>query len=86
MYYVYAIKSRDHVWIYVGMSANLEQRLDEHNRGKNKSTRHYLPFILVYSETHSDRFTARAREKYLKSGSGKRWLKKQISGNNLKGQ
>ena len=78
MYIVYAIKSISKDWIYVGLTSNLEQRLKKHNAGHNKSTKPYAPFILVYSEEQTDRISARKREKYLKSGSGKRWLKYQI--------
>ncbi len=78
MYNVYAIKSTIKDWIYVGMTSNLEERLKKHNAGHNKSTKPYAPFTLVYSELQPDRISARKREKYLKSGSGKRWLKYQI--------
>ena len=75
MYTVYAIKSLHRNYIYVGLSANLERRLYEHNSGKNKTTRPYAPFILIHSEVHKTRPLARKREKYLKGGSGKEWLK-----------
>ncbi len=78
MYTVYAIKSTIKEWIYVGMTSNLEERLKKHNSGHNKSTKPYAPFTLVYSETQPDRISARKKEKYLKSSSGKRWLKYQI--------
>ena len=73
---VYAIKSISHGCIYVGMTNNLARRLDEHNKGHNRSTKAYIPFELIYSESHSSRENARKMEKYFKSGSGKKWLKK----------
>jgi len=79
MYYVYAIKSTIKNWIYVGMTNDLDRRLKQHNLGQNRSTKPYAPFVLVYSEKQSDRISAREREKYLKTASGKRWLKYQIS-------
>ncbi|HVV39303.1 MAG TPA: GIY-YIG nuclease family protein [Candidatus Paceibacterota bacterium] len=75
MYYVYAIKSSLRNYLYVGLTADIERRLSEHNKGRNKTTRPYRPFTLVYSEALSDRRSARSREKYLKSGVGKEFLK-----------
>ena len=77
MYYVYAIQSLKKDWLYVGITDNLERRLEQHNKGYNRSTKPYLPFQLVYFEEKVDRKSARLREKYLKTASGKRWLKKQ---------
>jgi putative endonuclease len=72
---VYAIKSKNRNYIYVGMTNNLERRLKEHNQRENKSTKAYAPFTLVYSETFDSRSYARLKEKYLKSGVGKAYLK-----------
>jgi putative endonuclease len=72
---VYAIKSKNRNYIYVGMTNNLERRLKEHNQRENKSTKAYAPFTLVYSETLDSRSDARLKEKYLKSGVGKAYLK-----------
>ncbi len=75
MIVVYAISSVERNYIYVGMTDNLERRLAEHNTGENRSTKAYRPFALIYQETSIDRITARKREKYLKSGVGKEFLK-----------
>ena len=75
MIYVYAIKSGVKNYIYVGMTNNLERRILEHNNGENKSTKAYIPFIVIYSEIFPNRIEARKKEKYLKSGIGKEWLK-----------
>lgn len=72
---VYAIKSLNKNYIYVGMTNNLERRLKEHNNKENKSTKAYAPFILIYSEKFETRLLARTKEKYLKSGAGKSFLK-----------
>ena len=78
MYYVYAIKSLKKDWLYVGITDSLERRLNQHNKGQNRSTKPYAPFKLVYFEKTTDRQSARVREKYLKTASGKRWLKHQL--------
>ncbi len=75
MYYVYAIKSAIRNYIYVGITNDLERRFNQHNDGKNKTTKAYSPFLLLYSEKAENRVNARKREKYLKSGIGKEFLK-----------
>lgn len=75
MFFVYAIKSLSRNYIYVGLTADLERRLHEHNSGKNKTTRPYRPFVLIHSESFPTRLLAREREKYLKSGVGKEFLR-----------
>lgn len=75
MYVVYAIKSIKRNYIYVGMTNDIIRRYNEHNTGREKTTRPYAPFVLLYTEQCSDRVQARVREKYLKSGVGKEFLK-----------
>ncbi len=79
MYYVYALKSIRHNRIYVGITKNLETRLKDHNLGRTKSTKYYKPWILFYSEEFNSRIIAREREKKLKSGFGKEYLKNIVS-------
>ena len=74
-YYVYAIVSFVDGRIYVGISNNVEIRLKYHNSGKVFSTKGYRPWKLFYKEFVGSRFKAREREKYLKSGCGKEFLK-----------
>ena len=64
MFYVYAIKSLRRKYIYVGLSDNIERRLNQHNKGENKTTRPYLPFELILKEIFISRIEARKREKY----------------------
>jgi len=76
MYTVYAISSLHKNYIYVGMTSELEVRIARHNSGKNKSTKPYAPFKLIYKEESETRQEARLREKYWKSGTGKEQLKR----------
>jgi len=78
MFYVYAISSNSRKYIYIGFTNNLDRRIDEHNKGYNKTTRAYRPFKLILCEEFTTRTAAREREKYLKSGFGKEFLKKMI--------
>jgi putative endonuclease len=57
------------------MTENLERRLREHNSGKTRSTRFYRPWTMVFFESFGTRIEARKREKYLKSGIGKAFIK-----------
>ncbi|MBC8345858.1 MAG: hypothetical protein ISR89_03635 [Candidatus Marinimicrobia bacterium] len=44
---------------------------------KVKSTKSYAPFDLLLTEEFKDRMSARRREKYYKTGFGKKvWMKK----------
>jgi putative endonuclease len=72
---VYAISSLKHNYIYVGMTNNLNNRLIRHNGGREKTTRFYAPFELIFQEECEDRVVARKREKYWKSGVGKEKLR-----------
>ena len=73
MYFVYIIKSLKDGKFYTGITVNLERRLTEHSVGRRStiSTLKRGPFKLVYKETTPDRKTARIREKFLKSGTGR---------------
>jgi len=75
MYTVYALKSKIKKYIYVGMSQNFDQRIRRHNNGYEKTTKPYKPFKLIHREVFPSRIEARKREKYLKSGVGKEFLK-----------
>jgi putative endonuclease len=75
MFYVYAIHSFGRNYTYVGLTNNIQRRFSEHQAGKNKTTKPYRPFKIIWVETFKTRPDAREREKYLKSGAGKEFLK-----------
>ena len=75
VYYVYALVSEKYNRIYVGLTKNLYSRVKEHNSGKTKTTKHFIPWKLLYSEEINTLKDARYREKQLKSGYGKEFLK-----------
>ena len=58
------------------MTSNIEERIERHNKGYEKTTRAYRPFELIYTEDQATREEARKREKYFKSGVEKEFLKK----------
>jgi predicted GIY-YIG superfamily endonuclease len=73
---VYVLKSLSSDIFYTGMTENIENRILEHNSGKSKFKSGHVPWIILYSEVHTDWTSARIREKYLKSTAGKNWLRK----------
>ncbi len=76
MHFVYAISSLKHNYIYVGLTKDIELRIKRHNDGRERTTKYYKPFKLIYSEVCNSRPDARVREKYWKSGIGKEKLRK----------
>ncbi len=78
MYYVYVLKSKKNNNLYTGFTSNLRERLNQHNNNLSTYTKGRGPFELIYYEACLDRFDAIAREKYLKSGMGKRYLKNRL--------
>lgn len=58
------------------MTTDIERRLHDHNAGYNKSTKAKAPYTLLFVEEYPDSLSARSREKYLKSTSGKRFIRK----------
>jgi len=78
MYYVYVLKStRDHK-LYTGCTEDLKERLKLHNSGQVPSTEKRYPLELIYYEACIDKQDAFHREKYLKSGYGKRYIKNRL--------
>lgn len=57
------------------MTKDVDARIARHNAGKEKTTKPYVPFQLIYSEVCNDRVAARQKEKYWKSGIGKQKLR-----------
>lgn len=76
MHYVYVLQSLKDFTFYIGYTQNLEERLKTHNLGENISTKYKLPWKIVFSEAFLNKKDALNREKYLKSGWGKRTIKK----------
>lgn len=73
MYFVYILKSNKDNKFYTGLTKDVERRLNEHNSGLVQSTKHRVPFKLVYQEKVDTLRNARNREKWLKSGEGREY-------------
>ncbi|KPJ55446.1 hypothetical protein AMJ49_07155 [Parcubacteria bacterium DG_74_2] len=76
MFVVYTLKSKVARKSYVGLTNNIERRLKEHNSGKHFYTKRHLPWVIIYKEEFDSFEKARKREKFLKSTTGRRFLKK----------
>ena len=76
MYYVYSLKCKD--GYYIGCTDNLEERVDRHQKGQVPATMNRLPLALDFYVALSDKYKAFEFEKYLKSGSGRAFLKKHL--------
>lgn len=78
MYYVYVLLSEKDGFWYTGCTGDLRKRFREHNSGVVESTKGRIPLKLIYYEACVDKADAYARERYLKSGMGKRYLRNRM--------
>lgn len=78
MYYTYVLKSKQDDNLYIGFTKDLRKRFGEHLDGQVESTKHRRPLELVYYEACNNRIKAVKREKYFKTGFGRRFLKSRI--------
>ena len=78
MYYVYVMKSLKDNELYTGFTDNLERRIKEHNNREEVSTKSRVPFKLIYFEGCLNKKDAIAREKQLKTGRGKKYLRDRL--------
>jgi len=78
MYYVYILINLDKS-LYIGYSSNLKQRISDHMNGRGgKTTKIKKNWKLIYYEAYLNMDDALGREKFLKSGSGRKYIKKQL--------
>lgn len=75
-YYVYILLSLKNSDIYIGSTANLQNRINLHNGGKVKSTKAYKPWQLLESREFDSRSEAMKQEMFLKNHQQKELLKK----------
>lgn len=79
MWYVYIIRSVSFPnQEYSGASADLRQRIADHNAGKSKHTAKFVPWELVWYSAFPDKYRALQFEKYLKSHSGRAFARKRL--------
>jgi putative endonuclease len=78
---VYILLSLSDNRTYVGLTNNFARRLKEHNSGKVRSTKHRIPFKILFTEQFETLKEARKRENWWKSGVGRRKLKEYFQKN-----
>jgi len=77
MYYVYSLTCKD--GYYVGCTDDLKDRVNRHQKGQVPATADRLPLKLDFYFAMHDKYKAFEFEKYLKSGSGRAFIKKHLT-------
>jgi len=77
-YIVYILISQKDKSLYIGLTTNLKDRLTEHQLGLSNFTKGHLPYKIIFYCVFPDKFIAARFEKYLKSASGKAFLRKRL--------
>ena len=81
MFYAYVLRSRIDGKLYIGHTEDLKHRLKQHNAGDVDSTRHRVPFDLVYSKEVATRSEARWQERKWKTAWGHKQLAELLGSN-----
>ncbi len=76
-WYVYVLQNKVGSW-YMGSTKDLRKRILQHNSGRHKSTKYGVPWKIIYCEISINQQDTRARERYLKSGMGRKYLKNRL--------
>jgi putative endonuclease len=77
MQYVYILLCVDGL-TYVGCTSDLKERIQRHIKGQVPATLSRLPVILVFYSGFKDKYKAYEFEKYLKTGSGRVFIRKRL--------
>lgn len=75
-YYVYILRSLKDKSFYIGYTSNLKNRIKKHNNKENLATKTHCPYKLIFCEVFLNKQDAKNREEYLKSGWGRKSIKK----------
>jgi putative endonuclease len=78
MQYVYILLCADGL-TYVGCTSDLKERIQRHMQGHVPATKLRLPFFLIFYSAFKNKYKAFEFEKYLKSGSGRVFIKKRLA-------
>jgi putative endonuclease len=70
MYFLYILQSKKTLRHYIGHTANVENRLQQHSQGGTRSTKPYRPWRLIYAEQFENKTDAAKREWHLKHPAG----------------
>ena len=78
-FWAYVLKSARDGTCYTGSAQNVEERLKQHNEGNCRYTKGYRPWEVVYVEPAKSRSIAVKRERFLKTGAGRKELESVLS-------
>jgi putative endonuclease len=76
--FVYVLQSESTDKPYVGVTSNVRERLETHNRGGSVYTAAHRPWRLAAVIVFADEPRALRMEQYLKSGSGRAFLRRHL--------
>ena len=85
MFYVYVFKSERIKRSYIGCSNAPAERLKAHNSGLVQSTKNGRPWRIIHIEELDFYIETRRRERYFKTGGGRRRIKRIIEAQNMQG-
>jgi len=78
MYTTYILYSEKFGKIYIGQTSDLARRILQHNSGKHRYTRRYIPWKILYTEHFETRSEAMKREKELKSHQRRNFIRNKL--------
>lgn len=78
MHYVYVLHSKKDNRLYIGCAQDVKKRLADHNSGKVPATQMRVPLEVIHYEAFANKYDAFFREKYLKTGWGRKYLRKSL--------
>ncbi|MFA4967373.1 MAG: GIY-YIG nuclease family protein [Candidatus Margulisiibacteriota bacterium] len=79
MFYVYILKSENNGKYYIGCTKDIEKRIREHNSGKTKSIKAFLPYSVAYKEEFTNFSEARKRERFIKAQKSRKYIDELIN-------
>ena len=85
MFFVYIIESEKNGRYYTGQTDNLDKRIERHNKGRNLSTKAYIPWKLKWWKEYETRAEAIIAENKIKSIKKREGIVKFVSENNFRG-
>ena len=89
-FWVYILQNKVTGKIYKGQTSDLEKRIERHNSHEPGSSRYTSkqkgPWKMIYSEHYATRSEAMKRERFLKSGQGREWIKQNLLTGQLNSQ
>jgi putative endonuclease len=73
-YYVYVLRSEKDGSFYIGHTADLDERIQRHNRGRSSYTKTKLPWKLIYQEEFLSRSEAMKQEREIKRKKNRTYI------------